>query len=53
MSDSAFNKADKKIKLKEKIISNKHKQLYLFPEANKSLNPTRKHARFLDVDSSG
>jgi arsenate reductase-like glutaredoxin family protein len=53
MSDSAFNKADKKIKLKEKIISNKHKQLCLFPEANKSPNPTREHARFLDVDSSG
>jgi len=33
MSDSAFNKADKKIQLKEKIISNNHKQLCLFPEA--------------------
>ncbi len=37
MSDSAFEKADKKIKLREKIISNKNKQLSLFPEAHKSI----------------
>lgn len=42
MSDSAFNKADKRIKLKEKIIRNKRKQLSLFPEANKSINADRK-----------
>lgn len=36
MSDSAFNKADKKIKLQEKILSNKHKQLRLFPDSNKT-----------------
>ncbi len=34
MSDSAFNKADKKIKLQEKILSNKHKQLRLFPDSS-------------------
>ena len=38
MSESAFEKANKKIKLKEKIISNKNKQLSLFPEANKALH---------------
>ena len=36
MSNSAFEKANKKIKLKEKIISNKNIQLSLFPEANKA-----------------
>lgn len=36
MSESAFDKANKKIKLREKIFSNKHKQLSLFPEAKKS-----------------
>jgi peptidoglycan/xylan/chitin deacetylase (PgdA/CDA1 family) len=42
MSDNAFNKADKRIKLKEKIIRNKRKQLSLFPEANESINADRK-----------
>ncbi len=36
MSDSAFDKANKKIKLREKILSAKHKQFGLFPEASKS-----------------
>lgn len=36
MSDSAFEKANKKIKLKEKIIGNKNIQLSLFQEANKA-----------------
>ena len=40
MSDSALEKANKKIKLKEKLISNKNKQLSLFPEANKSIKRT-------------
>ena len=35
MSESAFNKADKKIQLKKKIFSNKNIQLSLFPQANK------------------
>lgn len=40
MSDTALEKANKKIKLKEKLISNKNKQLSLFPEANKSIKRT-------------
>jgi hypothetical protein len=40
MSAGAFNKADKKIKLKEKILSNKHLQLELFPEANQPVEQT-------------
>ena len=36
MSDSAFDKANKKINLKQKIY--KKKQLQLFPQANKSFN---------------
>lgn len=35
MSDSAIEKANHKIKLKEKIIALKNKQLDLFPEVNK------------------
>jgi hypothetical protein len=53
MSESAFIKADKKINLTTKIKKIKHKQLNLFEDAqpNKSLNPTREHARFPDADS--
>lgn len=40
MTDSALEKANKKIKLKEKLISNKNKQLSLFHEANKSIKRT-------------
>lgn len=40
MSDTALEKANNKIKLKEKLISNKNKQLSLFPEANKSIKRT-------------
>ncbi|MBW2643108.1 MAG: hypothetical protein JRC89_06990 [Deltaproteobacteria bacterium] len=51
MSESAFEKANKKIKLKEKIISNKNKQLSLFPEANKALHLTRNSSANLGTDS--
>lgn len=40
MSDSAFEKADQKIRLKEKIIAIKNEQLCLFPEANNGVNLT-------------
>ena len=36
MSDSALEKANKKIKLKEKLIAIQNKQLTLFPEVNKT-----------------
>lgn len=49
MSESAFKKADKKIKLKEKIFKHKHKQLSLFPQANNKIHPTGSHTRSLDV----
>lgn len=39
MSDIAFEKANQKIKLKEKIIAIKNEQLCLFPEANKVFQP--------------
>ncbi len=41
MSESALEKANKKIKLKENIFRYKNKQLSLFPGANKSINLTR------------
>lgn len=46
MSESAFNKADKKIKLEKKVIANKNMQLSLFSQANKSLNADPKHTGF-------
>ncbi len=39
MSDKAFEIADKKIHLKEKITTNRNKQLTLFPEADKPTPP--------------
>lgn len=36
MSESAFEKANKKIKLKEKVLRKNNKQMSLFPESNKT-----------------
>lgn len=40
MSDSDFEKANQKIKLKDKILAIKNEQLRLFPEANNGVNQT-------------
>ena len=52
MNESAFEKANKKIELKEKIVTNRNKQLSLFPEANKVLHLTRNSLANFGVDSS-
>lgn len=49
MSDSAFEKANQKIKLKEKIIKIKNKQLSLFPKANNSINADGKNVGGADA----
>jgi hypothetical protein len=40
MSESAYEKASQKIKLKEKILAIKNEQLSLFPKANNAVNLT-------------
>ncbi len=52
MSQSALEKADKKIKLKEKIFKLGNKQLSLFPGDNKSIRLTRNSLANFDVNSS-